>query len=221
MRLLFILLLLSELVTAQAQNQRYISDQLAVPLRTGTSTHYKIIRMLPSGTPLTVLDSDPSSGYSRVRTEGGSGGFLLTRYLMDHPAAETQLAQLQKTLTPLKAENDKLQQQLSELSGKHQQLLHETQQLKSTNQQLSEELAQIRRTAADAIAIDQRNKQLEQQTVKLERSLQMAQQENEALHDNNSQDWFLRGAGVLLAGLLAGVLLPRLRPRRAPRWGEL
>lgn len=108
----------------------------------------------------------------------------------------------------------RLQQELTQLKQDHQRLQAE-------NRRLNEDLAQLRRTAENALIIDQRNRRLEQRTVELERSLQLAQQENDTLRDRSSQQWFLRGAGVLLAGLLLGVFLPRLRTRRTSRWGEL
>lgn len=108
----------------------------------------------------------------------------------------------------------RLQQELTQLKQDYRRL-------QADNQRLNEELAQLRRTAENALIIDERNRRLEQRTVELERSLQLVQQENDALRDRSSQQWFLRGAGVLLAGLLLGVFLPRLHTRRTSRWGEL
>jgi SH3 domain protein len=132
------------------------------------------------------------------------------------------LAMAQAPTTPEPADDVvRLQRELEQLRAAQRQLEQDYQRLQADNQRLNEDLAQLRRTAENALAIDERNRQLEQRTVELERSLQLVEQENDALRDRSGQQWFLRGAGVLLAGLLLGVILPRLRPRRASRWGEL
>ena len=218
---LLLLALLCFPMLSQGQPERYISDELEIPLRAGTSTRYKILRMLPSGTPLTVLDSDADSGYSKVRLQGGAEGFVLTRYLMDTPSARTQLEAALQTVQPLQEENAQLKQQLLELNTNQQRLVGEYDKLRSANQRLNQDLAQIRKTAANALAIDERNKVLERQTVELERSLQIVQQENQALRDNSNQTWFLYGAGVILSGILIGLILPKLRLRQHNRWGDL
>ena len=214
-------LLVLKMPFSHAQTARYISDELEVPMRAGTSTRFKILRMLPSGTPLTLLDSDAASGYSRVRTEGGSEGFILTRYLMEEPSARNQLEAALTSVQPLQEENEQLKQQLAELSTSQQRLADEYEKLRNTNQRLNQDLVQIRKTASNALAIDERNKVLESQAVELERSLQIVQQENQALRDTANQTWFLYGAGVILCGILVGLILPKLRLRRHNRWGEL
>lgn len=207
--------------TLQAQTTRYISDSLEVPLRAGTSTRFKILRMLPSGAELTVLDSDPDSGYSQVRTEAGSTGFVLSRYLMDSPSARTQLEEALAAVTPLQEENQKLKQQLTELQTNQERLADEYDKLRNANQRLNQDLVQIRKTAANALTIDERNKTLETRTVELERALQIVQQENQALRDSSSQTWFLYGAGTIMLGIILGLILPKLRFRRNNRWAEL
>lgn len=210
-------LLLLIMASVQAQNQRYISDELELPMRTGASTQFRILRMLSSGTPVTLVDTDPASGYSRVRTEDGTLGFVPTRYLSETPGARQQLDAAEAALAPLQAENAQLSTRLEGLHTLEQQV----RALQEENQRLDQELARVRNISANAIALDERNETLEHQVINLERSLQLAQQDNELLRDRRNQDWFLRGAGVLMAGLLIGLILPRLRSRRSSRWGEL
>ena len=76
---------------AQSGNTIYVSDQLEVTLRRGKGTRFGISAMLQSGTPLTVLEQDAESGYSRVRTPGGTEGWVLSRFTQPRPVARTQL----------------------------------------------------------------------------------------------------------------------------------
>jgi SH3 domain protein len=68
----------------------WVSDRFEITLRSGPSTSNAIQLMIGSGAELEVLESDAESGYSRVRTGGGTEGWVLTRYLMSEPAARDQ-----------------------------------------------------------------------------------------------------------------------------------
>ena len=219
-KLFLLLLILFTIPLAQAQT-KYISDALEVPLRAGTSTRYKIVRMLVSGTPVEVIGSDAKSGYTQVRVQGGAQGWILTRYLMDDPTPRERMIRAEKALEPATTENAKLKQQLQQLAEEKRAVEAKYEQLRTDSQQLSQELAQIHKTAANAIAIDERNKDLEKQMVELERELQIVQQENQILSDNSTQAWFLRGAGVLLLGGVIGLMIPRIRWQKPNRWGDL
>ena len=215
------MLLLLFAVLAQAETVRYVSDALEVPLRRGASTRHKIIRMLPSGTAVEILQIDKANGYSLVRTQEGPQGWILSRYLMDTPSAHERLIEAQQTLEPLKIENAKLKEQLNTLGTQESNTTVNYQQLQEKNQLLSQELAQIRKTAANAITIDEQNKDLQEQVVGLERELQLLQQENQSLADNSDKNWFLVGSGVLLFGMILGLVIPRLRFQKRNRWGDL
>ncbi len=53
---------------------RYVSDSLEITMRSGKSTSHGITRMLRSGTPVEVLETDKKTGYSHVRTRSGKEG---------------------------------------------------------------------------------------------------------------------------------------------------
>lgn len=218
--LLFVLLSVAPL--SSAQQQRYISDELTVPIRAGASTRYKILRMVASGSELELMSADSASGYSKIRLkENGLTGFVLSRYIVTTPSARNQLDSALAAVEPLQSKNTQLEQDLTQVQTKQQRLVEQYEKLRNTNQRLNQELAQIRKTAANALAIDERNTRLEQKTVEIERALQIVQQENQALRDTSNQTWFLYGAGVIVMGMLLGLLLPKLRLQRRNRWGEL
>jgi SH3 domain protein len=45
-------------------------------LDSGESTSHKIVKMLPSGARLTLLDVNKATGYSKVKTAAGVVGYL-------------------------------------------------------------------------------------------------------------------------------------------------
>ncbi|MDH3870837.1 MAG: TIGR04211 family SH3 domain-containing protein, partial [Gammaproteobacteria bacterium] len=108
-RKLLIAVCLSVLVSGHAlAATRYVSDSLEITMRSGKSTSHGIIRMLRSGTPLNVLETDNDSGYSRVRTRDGKTGWVLSRFLMKGQAARDKLAAAEKKLADIEIENNKM-----------------------------------------------------------------------------------------------------------------
>lgn len=113
---LFLVLVAAISGLAQAET-RYVSDRLEIQMRTGKGTQFKILRMLPSGTALEVLEVDQQNGYSRVRSAGGVEGWVLNRYLMKGKAARDRLAEAEKELARLELENRKLSASVGELKN--------------------------------------------------------------------------------------------------------
>ena len=93
------LYLLGFLLAFQASvsaEERYVTDEFEVTMRSGTSTANSIVRMLRSGETVTLLEEDLVSKYSLVETSDNKQGYVLTRFLMSSPAARETLAALQQ-----------------------------------------------------------------------------------------------------------------------------
>jgi len=217
---LFFILVATLSSLAQAET-RYVSDRLEVQMRAGKSTQFKILRMLPSGTALEILEIDQENGYSRVRSAGGVEGWVLSRFLMKGKAARDRLAEAEKKLARLQLENSKLSGSFSDLKSAKGSADHERNSLSKENRKLSQELESIRRTASSALAIDADNKNLKSKIVAYERQAQTLQQENEGLKDRTARDWFMVGAGVIILGMIIGLIIPRIRWRKKSSWDTL
>jgi SH3 domain protein len=213
--ILFLLVILTGNALAET---RYVSDRLEITMRSGKSTSHGILRMLRSGTPVDVLETDKASGYSRIKTRSGKEGWVLTRFLMSGPAARDRLAEAKKRLAELELENRKMHTTMAGLQEEMSSVEKERQNLDSEHRDVSQQLAEIKRTASSALAIDSENKELKSRMVALERSLQTVQQENENLKDRTARDWFMVGAGVVLLGIIVGLIIPRIRWRKKSSW---
>ena len=197
---------------------RYVSDTLEITMRSGKGTSYGITRMLRSGTQVEVLEVDKKSGYTNVRTKSGKEGWVLTRFLMNTPAARDRLAAAEKKLAELELDNRKLETTLTALKQEKASLNKNLGNLDNQSRKVSQELAEIKRTASSALAIDSENKDLKSRLVSLERQLQTLQQENEGLKDRTARDWFMVGAAVVLLGIIVGLIIPRIRWRKKSSW---
>ena len=84
--------------------------------------------------------------------------------------------------------------------------------------QLKQELGELKKTAASSIQIKNERDELQERFVNVERDLQQFKLENQALKDTASQDWFLYGGILALAGVILGFILPKLSWRRRSSW---
>ncbi len=218
---LSIFCLLALAASAAGAQTRYVSDRLEVTLRTGTSTQHTIVRMLPSGARVEVLEVDAGNGYSRVRTVEGVEGWLLSRYLMDQPAARDQLAAATSRIETLNARVNELSVELRELRAERDTLEAERRGLGGEAEALRAELDEVRRASASALELDRDNRELRAKVTASEQHTARLNAEIAELKANTRRNWFLAGAGVLFGGLLLGLILPSLKFRKRSRWGDL
>ncbi|HSG59504.1 MAG TPA: TIGR04211 family SH3 domain-containing protein [Woeseiaceae bacterium] len=209
---------LAGFVSAASAQSVWVSDQFEVMLRTGPSTSNAIERMLPSGTALEVLEQDAETGYSRVRTQAGTEGWVLTRYLMNEPSAREQLATLTRRLTNAAAEGSSLSSQLNAIRSEQEAAEQQVARLERDKGQLERELAEIRRTAADVLNINEQNRSLRDQLAAAEIRAETLEQQNRELTGQSNRYWFMTGSAVLVAGMILGIWLPRIRWQRRSRY---
>ncbi len=199
----------------------YVTDSFKITMRSGESTGHKIVRMLPSGAALEVVRQNADTGYTLVRTEGQEG-YVLTRQLMDEPSARDQVKILTGRLRELEEAPGKLSSKLATLEREHQELQNAHDELKSAKEQLDQELQSIRRTAADAMRINEERNELRKTVANLTREREELKQQNRDLGNQTAQRWFMIGAGVIILGIVLGLILPHLRfQRRKSSWGTL
>lgn len=201
---------------------RYITDRIEVTLRAGESTRYKILKMLPSGTPLEVLEVNDTTDYARVRTQEGTLGFVPLDQLQVEPAARDRLAEAEAQLTALQQHPDALAAQLARLQSETADLETRFGASERERQRLEQELATIRHASANVLDIANDRERLRIQVAALTRARADLEQANRDLGNQTNQRWFLIGSGVLGGGVLLGLILPHLRfGRRKSAWGSL
>lgn len=196
----------------------WVTDEFEVTLRSGPSTSNAIQLMLASGRELEVLERDPDTGYTKVRTAGGTEGWVLTRYLMREPSAREQLQNLTRQLTSAQSQGSSLNSQLSAIRSEHDTAKKTISDLERDKNRLETELAEIKRTAANVLSINSRNKELHEELAASETRVGVLEQENRALTSQTTRYWFMTGALVLIVGIILGIWLPRVRWQRRSRY---
>jgi SH3 domain protein len=220
-KIAFICLLSVVSAHIHAQTVRYVTDSLRLEARQGPSTDHRISHMLSSGARVAVLEEDTESGYTRVALDDGSEVWILTRYLIDEPAARSQLAEAVENFTREREIARDLASQLETLSQTVDEIEKNRSELATDKKLLQTELAQIKQAAADTLTIKERNETLNKQLDAISLELDAANDRNRALKERSERDWFIAGAGVLLGGMILGLVIPKIRWKRRRSWGEL
>ncbi len=219
-RILISTLLLGCLVSAAQASTRYITDEFEVTMRSGTSTANSIVRMLRSGEAVNVLEDDLASKYSLVETEDGRKGYVLSRFLMEQPAARQSLQELEQRYA---SQQSRLEEQLAEVSRLNealQQAQSDNAELKNALRASEQELETVRSAAQDTLNILEQNKQLQTVVAQLQQEKSQLSDENAALRDTTQIDWFVRGGAVSLIAFLIGIVVTRIRWRKQDSWGS-
>ena len=197
----------------------YVTDSIKYTLRKDENNRSKILRMVSSGTPLTVLNKDISTGYTFVRTANGTEGYILYRHVKKNPTHRWYLEKANKKLETLEADFDLAKQELTQIVNNNDQTLSSNQNLSTERDTLSQELTELRQTAANAIQLKRQRDQLQARVISVERELQQVKRKNQTLEDSANQDWFLYGGILSLFGVMLGFILPKLSWRkRTSNW---
>ena len=199
---------------------RYVSDELVINMRSGKGNSFKIIKIIKSGTPLTIMEE--SSGYTRAKTPKGVEGWVLTRFLINSPVARTLLANAQQDVTQMKEKYDAMESELSTVKTERNTLSSSEESLLSNKKRLNIELGKLKKIAARPMQLEAENDQLRNDLVKIEAENRLLKQEYQTLEDNADQEWFMTGAGVLFGGMILGLIFPKLRSgQKKANWNRL
>lgn len=199
----------------------YISDKQFVPLRSGPNSSFRIThRGLPSGTQMTVHETDKDSGYARITTARGTQGWIRSQYLMNKKPAAMRLAEFQELNDALTKKNNQLNLKLRAIQKDNKELdtkLTETAaQLKTTGA----ELTAITRISDNALTLDKNNQRLISDNEMLKHQLELVEADNQRMRNSEENEAFLNGALAVLLGVMIALIVPRLWPkkRRHSEW---
>ena len=209
-----LLLILVLTVPAAYGEPAWVSDEFEITLRSGPSTSNAIQLMIGSGTQLDVLERDPEAGYSRVSTQAGTEGWVLTRYLMNEMSAREQLETLSSDLTNANSRGTSLGSQLTSIKSEYDAANNRIDTLERETAAVESELAEVKRTAANVIGINDQNESLIDELASAQIRADTLEQENHQLGSQTTRYWFMSGGLLLLVGIILGIWLPRIRWQR-------
>lgn len=211
--------LIAGVSTSVMAEKRYVSDELRLQLRSGPSNENRIMKSLRSGAHLELLEADAETGYSKVKTDKGLEGWVLTRFLKDEPIAKEKLIVANRKLERQAAELATLKKQNSELSKEKSTLGSNQSNLSREKKALEKELARIKEISANAIALDEKVSKLTMRNQEMDIELETLTNENRSLKEDKERKFLMIGGGLVIIGIIAGLIIPSLRAgRRTDGW---
>ena len=203
-----LLTLICGVSAAFGAQKAWISDELRTAVYDKPSSGAKFLGTLRSGEAVEMLDRN--GDYIHVKT-GELNGWVSARSIMETPSVHSRFAEQQ--------------QQLQQLQGEAQNLQNTT---NDQNQSLDalkarDELVALQRASGNAIAIDQRNRELQAAVVNLEQENLSLKHRNTRLEESLNQKQLYVGGFLVFAGFILHWLsgLFRLGQRRRSSFDDL
>ena len=195
-----------------AESFVYITDELDLPIRSDKNFGNNIIRLLPSGTELSLLQST-EDGWAQIQFDD-TIGWIKTFYLSSNPSAREELKKLTREynsntllISKLSDEKEELEKKLLSLKNDNKYLIVQS----SKSQAEKEHIEQIYQ---DALKLEHENDKLVKENLQLKTEIQLAENNTQIQKDTSSRNWFIVGAIVLFLGMIIGLIVPNLLKRR-------
>ncbi len=199
-RLLLLLLFLFSAAAAQGRFM-YVSDKQKMPVRAGNGLGHKIVKMIPVGTRLQVIRSDPKTGYTLIRYGTNKTGWVLSKSLVAEKPGSAQLAAARKRIARLEAELDALKNRPAVKTDTVQ-----------TSRNIIDALEKI---IAQAEEQAKRLAKIEDAHNKLLARLDTPANSAASAGDKN---WFVWGAVIVGISFFTGILVTRIRWKTRSIW---
>ena len=190
----------------------YVKPSTEVPIRAGQGTEFKILAVAPDGMAVELLEE--IAPWARVRTQGGTEGWLLKRYLSSEPPQANAVSSLQAEKNRLQGTSSEINRKLNELSQTHAQCVTQLEACRAERDEARQNYETLRQETADVTgtknSLAEKTKELEETQARLS----VAEQERSTLKRNTNLMWFLAGGLVLLCGWFLGSLSTKSRKRK-------
>ncbi len=200
----------------------YVTDQLVITVRQGTSSQHAIIKTVKTDTPLEVLEHVEGDKYAKVRLQGGEEGYVLVQYLSSNipkthivSRLEKEVEKLQNKLEVVENKRNQLTEDLKyiqeETSSKSEELNSYSSELESELSETKQELQFLNETYATLLDKSEKTIEISSERDSLLESNKQLTSEVRLLSDEKSRlmrsgmiKWFLAGGGVFFFGWLIG-----------------
>lgn len=188
--LVILTLLLQTSLQLQAKTF-YVTDKVLVGVYEQSNTESNLIKALPTGTPIEVLEE--IGDFTKVRSPDGTTGWVETSYLIDHKPAQLvvleltdQQKQANEQLGLAQAELEATQKQLVELragattdaSAQEKKLADDLKKSKNKARNLKKDLAasktQLENKSRQHKALEEKNKKLQKEIINLRKNKPVA-----------------------------------------------
>ncbi len=211
------------MATVALAETRFVTDELTITLRRGKGNQYKILKMLKTGTPVQVLETDGQ--YVKVREPDGTEGYVISQYL----STETPKAQVAARLAK---ENNRLTNELKQVRASYRDVDTQISQLKAEIGALEKARSEaekgfrefqakyerLREEARNVVELQKERDQLKKAHLEIETEVIALREESSQALRTGMIKWFVAGAGVLFSGWVVGSISRKKRKGSSLSW---
>lgn len=198
--------------------KRYVKDVLTITLRSGPGGDFKILKGLKSGSHLQLIEETEDGKYSKVTTDKGLEGWVMSRYLVDEPVAFEKLILTKRELDKARADLGELKKKYSTTKKDLADANRNSSNLNKDKSKQAKELEYIKKVSANAINLDKKNQELMTKSEELKITVDTLRAENERLQSSKDLNYILMGGFLVALGLFLGWLIPKLGGRKGDAW---
>lgn len=196
---------------ANARSFVYITDQVDIPMRKDKTFGDNIVRSLSSGSKLSILQA--TEGWTQVKYEN-SIGWVISRYLSNNPPARAQLEKLKRSYNANQLLTTKQSKRNTNLEKQVKMLKNQNTELSMQISKSQAEKQHVEKIYKDALKLEHSNEKLATQVLQLKTEIQLLENNNTAMQESSSRNWFITGGLVLFFGMIIGFIFPNFANRR-------
>ncbi len=194
----------------------YVTDSIKITLRRSPSTKSNILEMLPTGTKLYRLQSNQN--WIKVRTPQGNEGWVLKRYTMTSKPQERLVEELRNQIQKLKREKGENASDFARIKNQNKSLRKDLNSTRHQLRVLQQKYKDLKSNAQDTLALRQ-NLQDTLNELDISKSrLNKLNSKYKELRSQESLQWFLYGAGIVIISLILGFFFGRLHRKKSSRY---
>ncbi|MDO5091229.1 MAG: TIGR04211 family SH3 domain-containing protein [Cardiobacteriaceae bacterium] len=198
-----------------AQTTAWVSDQLPTTVNDKPARNGKFLGTVSAGETLEITGAE-KDGYLPIRTDKLQG-WVLAKNIMTTPSVHAQLADIQRELSNLQAQNKEIASRGDSLTAAIAEMNAKIRAAEADAENAKAELLELRRVSGNAIAISERNKALQSETVNLEQRIVAQTHEIHRLQQAANRQQWLVGGGLVIAGFILQWFFSLLRQRNKRR----
>lgn len=192
----------------------YVTDVFEITLRSGPTNSNKILKMLPSSTPVEVLRTDKD--WSLVRSDGVEG-WVLARYLTRTAPAALQVERFAKENETLRAKMAEMTEKTSATAGENQALLDRLNRAETELASLQQRYVELEQGSKAYVDLKRAHDELLALQAETAQRAEALEMKNRDLSGETRFRWFLTGSGVVGVSLLFGLILGRMQRKKTGR----
>jgi len=204
-------LILATAAHAHSQNAYYVSDSFEVTLRTGPTLQHKILRMMPTGARLELVENQGE--WSLVKYNDQEG-YVQSRFVTGELPKEIVIRNLQRRTEQLEQRTTQATSQSSTLGNENRELKVALEKATSDLARIQKEFSELRADAAGVLDLKQNYEATRTQLETMTSEAEQLKAMNKELRSDATLRWFMSGAGIVVCSWLVGFMLGRSGRKR-------